>query len=169
MAKADDTTSTIDWIWLREALALAAAALGSVVLAKRRLMEWLAAGKLPWSCMSWKGRCGRHSEGGSETQGRVHHPHYPIGRVSRWRPQVLGWPIRLQIDWEEQYGTRAGTGGAKAWGSRCRVRTSSRCCPKSHASTRRRRGRPSQRTGRLGQNQNMIGIQSRPTVIGCSS
>ena len=55
MAKADDTSSTIDWIWLREALALAFAALGSWVLAKEQLTEWLAAGKLPWSCMSWRG------------------------------------------------------------------------------------------------------------------
>ena len=55
MAKACDTTSTIDWIWLREALALAVAALGSVALAQERLIEWLAAGKLPWSCMSWWG------------------------------------------------------------------------------------------------------------------
>ena len=55
MAKADDTSSTIDLIWLREALALAAAALGSEVLAKELLREWMAAGKLPWSCVSWKG------------------------------------------------------------------------------------------------------------------
>ena len=55
MAKADDTTSTSDWVWLRDALDLAAAALGSRALAKERLMEWLAAGKLPWSCMSWEG------------------------------------------------------------------------------------------------------------------
>ena len=55
MAKADDTSSTIVWIWLRDALELAAAALGSVALAKELLTEWLAAGKLPWSCMSWKG------------------------------------------------------------------------------------------------------------------
>ena len=55
MAKADDTTSKNDWIWLRDALALAVKRLGSVALAKERLIEWLAAGKLPWSCMSWKG------------------------------------------------------------------------------------------------------------------
>ena len=49
------TTSTADWLWLRDALDLATAALGSRALAKERLMEWLAAGKLPWSCMSWEG------------------------------------------------------------------------------------------------------------------
>ena len=53
MAKADDTTSTIE-IWLRDALALAVKRLGSVALAKKRLTEWLAAGKLPWFCMDWK-------------------------------------------------------------------------------------------------------------------
>ena len=47
MAKADDTTSTTDWIWLREALALAEA-LGSVALAKKQLTEWLEAGKIRW-------------------------------------------------------------------------------------------------------------------------
>jgi hypothetical protein len=36
-------------------LDLAVAALGSRALAKARLTEWLAAGKLPWSCMSWEG------------------------------------------------------------------------------------------------------------------
>jgi hypothetical protein len=51
--KADD--STTDWVWLREALALVVAALGSVALAKERLREWLAAGEVPWSCMWWKG------------------------------------------------------------------------------------------------------------------
>ena len=50
MAKAGDTSSTIVWIWLREALALAVTALGSVALANGLLIEWLAAGKLPWSC-----------------------------------------------------------------------------------------------------------------------
>ena len=49
------TNSTSDWVWLRDALDLAAAALGSRALAKGRLTEWLAAGKLPWSCMSWEG------------------------------------------------------------------------------------------------------------------
>ena len=47
-----NTTNTPD-IWLREALALAVTVLGSVALADQRLREWLAAGKVPWSCMSW--------------------------------------------------------------------------------------------------------------------
>ena len=49
MAKADDTSSTIDWIWLRDALELAVAAFGSEALAKKRLMEWLAGREdVPW-------------------------------------------------------------------------------------------------------------------------
>jgi hypothetical protein len=56
MAKANDKSSTIDWIWLHDALMLAISRLGSVVLAKALLTEWLAAGKLPWSCMAWKPR-----------------------------------------------------------------------------------------------------------------
>ena len=53
MAKADDTTST-DWIWLGEALALAVRSFGSMAGAKEQLTQWLAAGKLPWDCMGWK-------------------------------------------------------------------------------------------------------------------
>ena len=53
MAKANDKSSTIDWIWLHDALMLAIPRFGSVVLAKALLTEWLAAGKLPWSCMAW--------------------------------------------------------------------------------------------------------------------
>ena len=37
MAKANDKSSTIDRIWLHDALALAVAAFGSAVLAKMRL------------------------------------------------------------------------------------------------------------------------------------
>jgi hypothetical protein len=36
-------------------LDLAAVALGSRVLARERLTEWLTAGKLPWSSLSWEG------------------------------------------------------------------------------------------------------------------
>ena len=53
MATADDALA--DSIWLRDALALAVAALGSEALAKERLTEWLAAGELPWTCMQWNG------------------------------------------------------------------------------------------------------------------
>jgi hypothetical protein len=55
MATADDTSSTIDWIWLSDALVLAGRSFGTAVLAKERLREWLASGQLPWSCMSFEG------------------------------------------------------------------------------------------------------------------
>jgi hypothetical protein len=54
-AKAEDATGAADWIWLREALVLAVAALGSEALAKRRLREWLASAKVPWDCKEWEG------------------------------------------------------------------------------------------------------------------
>ena len=53
MAKANDKSSTIDWIWLDDALMLAISRFGSELLAKALLTDWLAAGKLPWSCMAW--------------------------------------------------------------------------------------------------------------------
>jgi hypothetical protein len=53
MAKANDKSTIIDWIWLHDALLLATKCFGSAALAKAMLTEWLAAGKLPWSCMAW--------------------------------------------------------------------------------------------------------------------
>src|SRR5262245_15384624 len=55
MAKADDTSSTIDWIWLGKALALAAVPLRSS-LAKEMLVHWIATGQLPRSYTLWKKR-----------------------------------------------------------------------------------------------------------------
>jgi hypothetical protein len=55
MAKANNSSSTIDWIWLHDALVVAIKAFGSAVLAKARLTEWMASGQLPWSCMSFEG------------------------------------------------------------------------------------------------------------------
>jgi hypothetical protein len=54
MAKAGVETS-IEWIWLRDALAWVHEAFGSLELAKELLVKWLAAGDVPWSCGSWKG------------------------------------------------------------------------------------------------------------------
>ena len=93
MAKAGDTTSTIDWIWQRDALALAVAALGSVALAKEQLIEWLAAGQLPWSCMSW---WGLDAEGIAKADqqlrdGPIIHI-LPSAAYHEGRPQVLGCP-----------------------------------------------------------------------------
>ena len=53
MAKAGDRSSTVVWVWLRDALACAITALGSETLAKAQLRKWLAAKKLLWDCMEW--------------------------------------------------------------------------------------------------------------------
>jgi len=50
MAKADDASSTTDWIFLSEALELTAARFRSEKLAKELLREWRASGKLPGDC-----------------------------------------------------------------------------------------------------------------------
>lgn len=55
MAKSNSTSTTVVWIWLHEALALATKACGSEVLAKERLTEWMASGRLPWDCTSFEG------------------------------------------------------------------------------------------------------------------
>ena len=56
MAKTAKPSSTPVWIWLRDALAFAVAALGDrQPLANEKLIEWLATKKLPWTCHEWKG------------------------------------------------------------------------------------------------------------------
>ena len=91
MAKANDKSNTIAWIWLHDALMLAIPRFGSVVLAKERLREWLAAGELPWSCMSWKGldaeriaRLDREQRELIDQKNRVDRPsHFSIGCAPR--------------------------------------------------------------------------------------
>ena len=116
MAKADDTSSTIDWIWLREALALAVAALGSVELAKERLIEWLAAGKLPWSCMSWKGHNAEEIAKAKQQlrEGEIIHI-FPSAAYHEGDPKFWGVAV-VQIDWEDNTACEPVTGGAKALG-----------------------------------------------------
>ncbi|MBR0742104.1 hypothetical protein JQ581_34725 [Bradyrhizobium liaoningense] len=52
MAKANDNSIPIDWIWLIQALQEATRVLGSRRLAKRRLKQWMATKELPWICTS---------------------------------------------------------------------------------------------------------------------
>jgi hypothetical protein len=94
MAKADKATSTIDWIWLLDALREAIKVLGSQLLAKTRLKEWLATGQLPWTCMSWV----ELDERGTIKPSREHEP--SLGSILSalvrfWRVQSL-W-----VDWED--------------------------------------------------------------------
>ena len=118
MAKADDTTSKIDWIWLREALELAAKRLGSVELAEGRLIEWLAAGKLPWSCMSWKGHSAEEIAKAKQQLKGAYIPHiFPSAVYHEGDPKFWGVRrVRLQIDWEDNKAHDPVTGGAKALG-----------------------------------------------------
>jgi hypothetical protein len=116
MAKAADTSSTIVTIWLCEALALAAAALGSAALAKVRLREWLAAGKLPWRCISWKGL---DAEGISRLErenrvGSVFFVNIPSDAYHEGDPQF--WSTGLTIDWEDNGARENATAGAQALG-----------------------------------------------------
>ena len=55
MAKADDTSSTINGPWLCDALKEAADRFGSKVLAQERLRVWMTSEQLRWSCMSFEG------------------------------------------------------------------------------------------------------------------
>jgi hypothetical protein len=121
MAKADDTSSTM--IWLRDALALAVRAFGSVVLAKERLREWLAAGELPWSCMSWKGldaeRIARLDPEQRElidqkNRGWIVLHIFPSVAYHEGDPQF--WHANLNIDWEENEAWEKAAGGARAQG-----------------------------------------------------
>ena len=102
MAKADGTTSTTDWIWLREALALAVAAFGSVALAKERLREWLAAGKVPWSCMWWKGLNAEDlAELKQEHGGFFGRSPLFVPSAAYYSGDPEFWNAGLKIDWED--------------------------------------------------------------------
>jgi hypothetical protein len=115
MAKAGDTSTTIVWIWLREALELAVRALGSVALAKEQLIEWLAAGKLPWSCMKWNGLDAEDIAKAEQLlrEGPIIHI-LPSAAYHEGDPKF--WRVRLQIDWEDNAACEPVTGGARALG-----------------------------------------------------
>jgi hypothetical protein len=115
MAKAGNTTSTPDWIWLRDALALAVEHLGSVALAKERLIEWLAAGKLPWACKSWKG-LNAEEIAKAEQQLRGGFIAFILPSAAYHEGDPKFWCVRLQIDWEDNAAREPVTGGAKALG-----------------------------------------------------
>ena len=104
MAKADDASSTIDWIWLCDALREATKALGSQALAKRGLKELLAIGQLPWTCMLWEGR---------EEPRRKDEPQ--LG--SLLAAVICFWNAPSHwIDWEDNVARENTTCGAQAMG-----------------------------------------------------
>jgi hypothetical protein len=112
-------------MWLRDALALAAARFGSVALAKKRLREWMASGRLPWSCMSWKGL---DAEGiatldreqrdliGRKDRGWIVLHIFPSVAYHECDSQF--WRANLKIDWEDNGACEQATGGATALGIR---------------------------------------------------
>jgi hypothetical protein len=123
MAKANDKSSTTDWIWLHDALMLTIPAFGSMVLAKERLQEWLARGDLPWSCMQWDGlnaediaRLDREQREliDQKNRGWIVLHIFPSVAYNEGDPQF--WRANLRIDWKENGAREQATGGARALG-----------------------------------------------------
>jgi hypothetical protein len=100
MAKANDKSSTIDWIWLRDALKLAISRFGSVALAKALLREWLATGKLPWSCMAFKTLDAEDIAAleNAQSDGIIPFRYIPSS-LREGEPEF--WRADLTIDWED--------------------------------------------------------------------
>ncbi len=115
MAKADDKSSTTVWIWLREALELAVTALGSVALAQELLIEWLAAGKLPWSCTKWKVHTAEEIAK-AEQQLRTGPIIYEFPSVAYHEGDPQFWGVFLHIDWKDNTAVEPVLGGARARG-----------------------------------------------------
>jgi hypothetical protein len=119
MARADDTFSTIVWIWLREALDLAAASLGSMALAKELLIEWLAAEKLPWFCMAWKAL---DAEGIARLEKQIREARMisfltiPLPSTAYHESEPEFWRAGLRIDWGDNMAREYAVDGAKALG-----------------------------------------------------
>jgi hypothetical protein len=102
MAEADVEIST-SWIWLREALRLVYEAVGSLELAKKLLVGWLAAGDVPWSCVSWKGL---DAAGIAKLERELREPG-PVVFLGGGPPtayyegDLRFWAASLAIDWED--------------------------------------------------------------------
>jgi len=106
-------------IWLRAALTLAVAALGSQALAKRQLIKWLTAGLLPWSCTEWKGLDAK----ALAERRREKERKWTVSRVLLSVPSEAyqaGDPrffsARLIIDWEDNSAREGTRDGAHALG-----------------------------------------------------
>jgi hypothetical protein len=119
MAKTDDTLSTIVWIWLRDALDIATASLGSRALAKELVTEWLAARKLPWSCMAWKAL---DAEGIARLEKQIREARMisfltiPLPSTAYREGEPEFWRAGLRIDWEDSMAHEYAVEGAKALG-----------------------------------------------------
>jgi hypothetical protein len=100
MAKALKTIA--DGIWLKEALRIAAEALGSEKFAKAQIRQWLASGALPWDCLVW---LALDADGIAKTQrylnslGVVHPILAPSGPYRKGDPALFA-NERTEIDFE---------------------------------------------------------------------
>jgi hypothetical protein len=117
MAKPNNTSTTVVWIWLHDALERATKAFGSEGLAKERLREWMAYSQLPWSCMSFKGL---DADGIADLREKTRNPIvgfiYPSAVYHNGDPAF--WRANLEIWWNENENTarEKATGGATARG-----------------------------------------------------
>jgi hypothetical protein len=119
MAKANNTSTTVVWIWLHDALVLATKALGSEVLAKERLRGWMARSQLPWDCMLFEGldadAIARLRE---QAKGSIVGYIFPSAVYHKGDPAF--WLADLNIWWNENENAarEKATGGARALGIR---------------------------------------------------
>jgi hypothetical protein len=101
-------------------------------LAKERLTEWLAAGKVPWTCMSWKGL---DAKGLAKLKREALREREGLGPLGLWRPNLSAvflpsaayypgdpqfWNAdSLKIDWDDDgayESSRLLSNGAQALG-----------------------------------------------------
>src|SRR5215510_5838825 len=119
MAKAKAISSTPDQIWLREALNLAIPALGSEKLAKELLLEWMAAGKLPWSCLSWQAPHAQWIAMLEQLNSQLKFRRLPVASPADHEGDPQFWRTPgLIVDWEENEARDNALGGARASGIR---------------------------------------------------
>ena len=76
-----------------------------MALAKKRLIEWLAAGKLPWSCMDWK--AGKYHPGSVFAA--------QLASIASGDPRFWS-DLPIKIDWEDNCAREDFRHGAEALG-----------------------------------------------------
>jgi hypothetical protein len=97
MAKA--TSNIITWVLLREAKARMTEVYGSPQLAERLLIEWLAGGRLRWSCKRIDARVPKGHPLATRKEGAEF-----WGKPEFWRETNPGGNvIRLYVNWEESW------------------------------------------------------------------
>ena len=120
MAAADDASSTIVWISLRDAFAalkLALSAYGSETLAEELLVQWIGTGKIPWDCELWEGPNAEWIAGWEEFNSQLKFRRLAVASPA-WRKGDPEWFLRanLEINFQESKARDTAIGGAKASG-----------------------------------------------------